>query len=149
MHLLCCITIWPIFELKTRPKELLVYLPLDILLPSTYLGSLGSVATSWVVSIKMEMIILLIYPIHFQVYQWSNKYYTPMQENSCLKLPQISNQLWCLKNELNLNMDFSFDHQMSLRKSKCLYSNNCLCFLRHAVPFAMSHFGHFKEEIWQ
>ncbi len=29
----------------------------------------------------------------------------PMQENSCLKLPQISNQLWCLKNEQHLNID--------------------------------------------
>jgi hypothetical protein len=28
-----------------------------------------------------------------------------MQENSCPKLPQISNQLWCLKNEQHLNMD--------------------------------------------
>jgi hypothetical protein len=26
-------------------------------------------------------------------------------ENSCVKLPQISNQLWCLKNEQHLNMD--------------------------------------------
>ncbi len=27
-------------------------------------------------------------------------------------------------------MDQSFDHQMSLSKSKCLYSNNCLHFLK-------------------
>ncbi len=27
--------------------------------------------------------------------QWNSTYKTPMQENSCLKLPQISNQLWC------------------------------------------------------
>ncbi len=57
-----------------------------------------------------------------------------MQEKSCLKLPQISNQLWCLKNEQHLNMDSNFDPQMSLSKSKCLYSNNCLCFLKHVVP---------------
>jgi hypothetical protein len=55
-------------------------------------------------------------------------------ENSCLKLPQISNQLWRLKIERHLNMDYNFDHQMSLSKSKRLYSNNCLCFLKLAVP---------------
>jgi hypothetical protein len=44
-----------------------------------------------------------------------------MQENSCLKLPQISNQLWCLKNEQHLNMDKNFDHPMSLSKSKCWF----------------------------
>jgi hypothetical protein len=37
-----------------------------------------------------------------------------MQEYSCLKLPQISNQLWCLKNEQHLNMDNIFDHQVSI-----------------------------------
>ncbi len=57
-----------------------------------------------------------------------------MQENSSLKLPQISNQPWCLKNEQHLNMDYNFEYQMSLNKSKCLYSNNCLHFLKHAVP---------------
>ncbi len=57
-----------------------------------------------------------------------------MQENSCLKPPQISNQLWCFKNEQYLNMDKNFDHQMSLSKSKCLYSYSCLRFLKHAVP---------------
>ncbi len=35
---------------------------------------------------------------------------------------------------------------MSLSKSKCLYSNNCLCFLKgavplHAVPFKGDLFG--------
>ncbi len=59
-----------------------------------------------------------------------------MQENSCLKLPQISNQLWCLKNEQYLNMDKNFAHQMSLSKGKCLYSYSCLHFLKHAVPLA-------------
>ena len=41
------------------------------------------------------------------------------------------------KNEQHLNMDQNFDHQMSLSKSKCLYSNNCLCFLEGAVPLKM------------
>ncbi len=58
-----------------------------------------------------------------------------MQENSCLKLPQISNQLWGCKNEQHLNMDQNFDHKMSLSKSKCWYSNNCLHFIKCAVPF--------------
>ena len=31
-------------------------------------------------------------------------------------------------------MDYNFDHQMSLSKSKCWYSNNCLHFLKGAVP---------------
>jgi hypothetical protein len=31
-------------------------------------------------------------------------------------------------------MDLNFDHQMSLSKSKCMYSNNCLHFLNCAVP---------------
>ncbi len=31
-------------------------------------------------------------------------------------------------------MDWNFDHQTSLIKSKCLYSNNCLCFLNRALP---------------
>jgi hypothetical protein len=39
-----------------------------------------------------------------------------------------------LKNEQHLNIDYNFDHQMSLSKSKCWYSNNCLQFLKHAVP---------------
>ncbi len=66
--------------------------------------------------------------------QWNSAYQTPMQENSCLKLSQISNQLWCLKNEQHLNMDQNFDHQMSLSKNKCLYSNYCLHFLKRAAP---------------
>jgi hypothetical protein len=32
------------------------------------------------------------------------------------------------KNKLLLNIDFNFDHQMSLTKSKCWYSNNSLHF---------------------
>jgi hypothetical protein len=38
------------------------------------------------------------------------------------------------KNEQHLNMDSNFDHQMSLSKSKCWYSNKCLDFLKCAVP---------------
>jgi hypothetical protein len=47
-----------------------------------------------------------------------------MQENSCLKLPQISNQLWCLKNE-HLNVDYNFDHQMSLSKQLFTFLKAC------------------------
>ncbi len=32
------------------------------------------------------------------------------------------------KNELHLNIDYNFDHQLTLSKSKCWYSNNCLHF---------------------
>ncbi len=32
------------------------------------------------------------------------------------------------KIELHLNIDQSFDHQKSLSKNKCWYSNNCLHF---------------------
>jgi hypothetical protein len=31
--------------------------------------------------------------------------WTPMLENNCLKLPQMSNKHWHLKNELPLNID--------------------------------------------
>ena len=40
-----------------------------------------------------------------------------------------------LKNEQHLNIDYNFDHQLSLSKSKCWYSNSCLHFLKRAVPF--------------
>ncbi len=53
-----------------------------------------------------------------------------MQENNCLKLPQMSNEHWCWKNEQHLNIDYNFDHQMSLSKIKCWYSNNCLNFFK-------------------
>jgi hypothetical protein len=56
------------------------------------------------------------------------QYYIHMQDNNCLRLPQMSNKHWCWKNEQYLNIDFNFDHQMSLSKSKWLYSNNCLHF---------------------
>jgi len=36
-------------------------------------------------------------------------------------------------------MDLNFDLQMSLSRGKCLYSNNCLHFLKHAVPL-LKHF---------
>ncbi len=39
-----------------------------------------------------------------------------------------------LKNEQHLNIEYNFDHQMSLSKSKILYSDNCLHFLKRAVP---------------
>ncbi len=35
-------------------------------------------------------------------------------------------------------MDLNFDHQMSLCKSQCLYSNNCLHFLKRAVPLGFN-----------
>ncbi len=42
MHLVCSITIRPNLELKTRPKQLLGSLPLDITLPVTiYSGNGG------------------------------------------------------------------------------------------------------------
>ncbi len=34
MHLLHSLAIWPNLELKTQPKQLLGYLPLDIALPA-------------------------------------------------------------------------------------------------------------------
>jgi hypothetical protein len=39
------------------------------------------------------------------------------------------------KKEQHLNMDSNYDYQMSLSKSKCWYSNNCLHFLKCGVPF--------------
>ena len=54
--------------------------------------------------------------------------------NNCLKLPQMSNKHWCWKNEQHLNINDNFDHQMSLSKSKCWYSNNCLHFSKRTVP---------------
>ncbi len=46
-----------------------------------------------------------------------------MQENNCIKLPQMSNEHLCWKYE-HLNVYESFDHQMSLSEIKCWYSNN-------------------------
>jgi hypothetical protein len=43
-----------------------------------------------------------------------------------------------LKIEQHLNIDYIFDHQMSLCKGKCWYSNNCLQFLKHAVPLVLA-----------
>ncbi len=63
-----------------------------------------------------------------------------MQKNNILELPQMSNLQWCWKNEQHLYVDQSFDHQMSLGKSKCQYSNNCLHFLKYAVPLEPLHF---------
>jgi hypothetical protein len=56
-----------------------------------------------------------------------------LDTNAGKQLPQISNQLWRWKNEQHLNIDYNFDQPMSLSKSKCLYSNNCLHFLKR--PF--------------
>jgi hypothetical protein len=36
----------------------------------------------------------------------------------------MSNNTGVEKNEQLLNVDYNFDHQMSLGKSKCWYSNN-------------------------
>ncbi len=44
-------------------------------------------------------------------------------------------------NELHLNIDYNFDHQMSLSKSKCWYSNNSLHFLMHGVPLSEKYFS--------
>ena len=38
-------------------------------------------------------------------------------------------------------MDMNIDHEMSLSKSKWWYSNNCLHFLKHAVPLKIVKFG--------
>jgi hypothetical protein len=38
------------------------------------------------------------------------------------------------KNEQQLNIDSNFDNQVSLSKSKCGYSNNCLHFFKRVVP---------------
>ncbi len=43
-----------------------------------------------------------------------------MQKNNCFTLPQMSNKHWRWKNELHLNVDLNFDHQMSLSKSTML-----------------------------
>ncbi len=48
------------------------------------------------------------------------------------------------KNELHLNIDLNFDHQMSLSKSKCWQSNNCLQYLKCAVPLAEIYQKQFK-----
>ncbi len=70
-----------------------------------------------------------------------------MREKSSLELPQISNELWCLKNGQHLNMDKNFDHRMSLNKSKCLYSYNCLHFLNHAFPMSKITSNSFIESL--
>jgi hypothetical protein len=50
-----------------------------------------------------------------------------MQENSCLKLPQMSENSG-VENNKQLNIYYSFNQQMSLSKSKFWYYNNCLHF---------------------
>jgi hypothetical protein len=46
-----------------------------------------------------------------------------------------------VKNGQHLNMDFNFDHQMSLSKSECWYSNNCLHFYSTLFHYGYS-FSH-------
>jgi len=48
----------------------------------------------------------------------------------------ISTSFW--KNGQHLNIDSNFDHLVSLCKSKCWYSNNCLHFLKRAGILAKS-----------
>ncbi len=60
-----------------------------------------------------------------------------MHENNCLKLPQMSNWHWYLKNELPLNIGYNFDQEMSLSKIKCWNSNNWLNFLKRPVPLTL------------
>ncbi len=57
-----------------------------------------------------------------------------MHENNCHKcLINTGVEKWT-----TLHIDQNFDHEMSLSNSKCWYSNNCLHFLKHAVPFRNS-----------
>ncbi len=56
-----------------------------------------------------------------------------MQENNCLKLPQISNEHCCWKMS-NIIYRLELWPPESLSKSKCWYSNTCLYFLKHAFP---------------
>ncbi len=46
------------------------------------------------------------------------------------------------KNEQPLNIVQNFDHQMSLNKRKCWYSNNCLHFLKPALPLSRHSHRH-------
>ena len=48
--------------------------------------------------------------------QQNNMYQTPMQQNNCLNLAQMSNYTGVEKME-HLNMDQNFDHQMSVSNS--------------------------------
>jgi hypothetical protein len=57
-----------------------------------------------------------------------------MQENSCLKLPQISKSTLVLKKWTTFKYGLHFDHHISPSQSKCWYSNKCLHFLKRAVP---------------
>jgi hypothetical protein len=41
-------------------------------------------------------------------------------------------------NEQHFNINWKIDHKMSLSKSKCWYSNNCLHFLKHSVQLIQS-----------
>jgi hypothetical protein len=52
------------------------------------------------------------------------------------------------KNELHLNIDLNFEHQMSLSKSKHWYSDNCLQFRRRAVPLYEACKQQKRTKIW-
>ncbi len=61
--------------------------------------------------------------------------------HQCRKTAVLSCHIFLLnsgveKNAQHLNTDYNFDHHMSLSKSKCWYSNNCLHFLKRAVPLS-------------
>ncbi len=47
-----------------------------------------------------------------------------------------------VKNEPHFNKENNFAHKMSLSKSKCWYSNNCLHFLMCSVPLVVSLVKH-------
>jgi hypothetical protein len=64
-----------------------------------------------------------------------------MPKNNSLKLPQMSKLTLVFKNELHLNIDLNFDHQMSLRVNDGI-KNNCLKFLKHAFPLVFNEFYH-------
>ncbi len=54
-----------------------------------------------------------------------------------------------VKNEQHWNIGYNFDPQMSLSKSKCLYSNNCLQFLKRVVPlFEYQHLLLLRDIWW-
>jgi len=59
-------------------------------------------------------------------------------------LTQFFNELSCWKNELPLNIDWDFDHQMSLSKSKCWYSRNCLHFFKACFPLTFDQMTQYQ-----
>jgi hypothetical protein len=57
-----------------------------------------------------------------------------MKESNCPSCHRDLIKPGVEKNEQHLNIDYNFDQQMSLSKSKCWYWNNCLHFLKRSVP---------------